>query len=490
MVAAKDSGWLDVDRAEAYVRDFEAEHGRLAREWKDKRDASVFLKVPFRPDPLQTRVLHDDHPRKLCVWGRRRGKTTTAMLWLQKRALTRANSTCWYVAPTYKQAKRIAWQAAKRLYTTSILSKRPNESELSFTFKNGSTVTLMGAEDPDSLRGPGLWGVVLDEYGTMRQDAWSLAIRPMLSDTGGHALFIGTPNALRGPHLEQLYREIEKGALYPTWISWFSPTEDAAHIPPSEIETARKEMRPWEFRQEYEASFETLSGRVWPEFNMETIENGGHVIPLDGDKTELDCPAGWSVSVGLDWGWSHPFAAVWLAHANDGTGRCVVLAEHVLTRTHIIEHMRHIIRVCKRYGGIENCRFYADPSRPDYIDEVQNVYHLPVVPANNGVEIGVDRVGRLFAQNLLMVYDGCPNLIRGLMEYSYVPDSKAPRINKVKDDECDALRYAALGAMPPEDDEIDQHGGPSDWEEDETWKANWQPDRWEDQWAADPIDRL
>lgn len=46
-------------------------------------------------------------------------------------------------------------------------------------------ITLGGADNPDNLRGSYYDGVVFDEYGDMKPDAYSLVLRPALADRKG-----------------------------------------------------------------------------------------------------------------------------------------------------------------------------------------------------------------------------------------------------------------------------------------------------------------
>ena len=115
------------------------------------------------------------------VAGRRFGKTFLSTHELLRASLSGKNRNCWYVAPTYKAAKEIAWSFLTDALPDGYVSKR-NESSLTLTLKNGSTISLKGAEKPDNLRGRALDFVVLDEFADMRPEAWYEVIRPSLSD--------------------------------------------------------------------------------------------------------------------------------------------------------------------------------------------------------------------------------------------------------------------------------------------------------------------
>jgi hypothetical protein len=65
----------------------------------------------------------------------------------------------------------------------------------------------------------------------------------------------------------ETYRD-KKGRLKTnTWKSWQFPTITSPFIPKSEIEAARTDMDEKSFKQEFEASFETMAGRVYYAFD-------------------------------------------------------------------------------------------------------------------------------------------------------------------------------------------------------------------------------
>ncbi len=98
-----------------------------------------------------------------------------------------------YVAPTYRQAKDVAWEEAKRI-TRDFWARKPFESELKIVLRGEHILQLYGAENYDRMRGPGNDFAVIDEYADIDPDAWELVIRHTLADRGGAALFIGCVN--------------------------------------------------------------------------------------------------------------------------------------------------------------------------------------------------------------------------------------------------------------------------------------------------------
>lgn len=209
----------------------------------------------------QDEIFGDDSRFKVVVAGRRFGKTVLALCTLLYRATIKPNSINWYTAPTYRQAKQIAWKMLQSFVPPGFLTSK-NETDLSVTFLNGSTIALRGADNYDSLRGVGLDSLVLDEYADMAEEVWTEVLRPSLSDKLGTALFIGTPAGFN--HLYDLWIEADSK---PDWKAWQFTTMDGGHVPKEELEAAKLDLDERTYKQEYEASFSSLTGRVYYEFD-------------------------------------------------------------------------------------------------------------------------------------------------------------------------------------------------------------------------------
>ncbi len=166
------------------------------------------------------------------------------------------NRLAWYVAPTYRQAKRIAWKPLQQM-TRDYWAANPNQSDLRIELISGGTIALRGADNYDSLRGDGLNFVVLDEYASMAPEAWTEVLRPALSDKLGRALFIGTPKGLN--HFHDLYQNAQ---TQPDWQTFRYTTEQGGNVPAQELEAASRELDERTYRQEFQASFENLTQGV------------------------------------------------------------------------------------------------------------------------------------------------------------------------------------------------------------------------------------
>ena len=156
----------------------------------------MHIEIPYSPRPLQN-ALHQELAQKrwgVVVCHRRFGKTVMAINHLLRDAIlnTKPNPRYAYIAPTYRQAKAVAWDYLKQ-FAGAIPMVRFHETELRADLPNGARIQLLGSENPDSLRGIYLDGTCLDEMADMPESLFPEIIRPALSDRKGWALFIGTP---------------------------------------------------------------------------------------------------------------------------------------------------------------------------------------------------------------------------------------------------------------------------------------------------------
>lgn len=167
------------------------------------------VRVSYRPRywALEMHNSKDMVEKKIRWWvlviHRRGGKTTAALNHLQRDAMRYPNTRYAYIAPTYKQAKRIVWKMAIE-YASGIVGVKFNVSELLITYPNGSEIMILGADDPDSLRGIALWGCFLDEYPQMSPIVFTEVITKCLADHLGYCIFGGTPKG-KG-HFYKVYK--------------------------------------------------------------------------------------------------------------------------------------------------------------------------------------------------------------------------------------------------------------------------------------------
>ncbi len=384
---------------------------------------------------------------KVLAAGRRFGKTILACVILFVECLKVKDGLFWYVSPTYRQTKQIAWKILLKLIPEVVLAKKPNETELSFTFRNGSVLVLKGADNPDSLRGSGLDGLVVDEFASVRyaKSVWEEVLRPSLTDKLGWCLFIGTPKG------KDAFWEIwEKGQRKEDgYESWKFGTKDNPFIPRSEILEAEKQLSPRFFRQEYEASFEDFVGMVWPEFNQDCVVSPRDIL---GPVERVGA---------IDPAITGTFASLFGKVTPDGT--LYVVGEYY-------EQDKRIAEVSQKIRDQAD-KWYCDPAGQrktqtkngqlySIFDELRD-NNILVWPANNDVNAGINRVAERFKAGKIKIFESCVNLIQELERYHWAERTEGttgesePKPYKSFDHACDCLRYL-VASRPMEPKELEK----------------------------------
>lgn len=270
---------------------------------------TVHISTGYQPRSWQ-QYAHDHEKRfNVEVLHRRAGKTVMKPNKIIHAGiqLDRLNPQYAYLAPTYGQAKRVAWDYFK-YFTSKIPGAIPNEAELRIDIPRNwrkqqgkdndrIRIMLLGAENPDSLKGIYLDGVVLDEYGSMSSNVWGEVIRPTLSDRLGWADFIGTPKG--NNHFKKIYDYAKEQMLIPdsNWFAYMLKSSESGILPESELLDARATMSEDEFLQEYECSFSAALIGAYYGREMEAAEKEGRVCGVPYDPSCL-VDTYWDLGVG------------------------------------------------------------------------------------------------------------------------------------------------------------------------------------------------
>ena len=229
--------------------------------------------------PWQQEVYSDPTRFKVVAAGRRTGKSRLAAWMLIINALQSDKGHVFYVAPTQGQARDIMWQTLLELGHPVISGSHINNLQIRLV--NGATISLKGADRPETMRGVSLKFLVMDEYADMKPEVFEQILRPALADQKGAALFIGTPMGRN--HFYDLYKyaELEDDESY---SAWHFTSYDNELLDPDEIDLAKKSMSSYAFRQEFMASFEARGSEMfkedWVVFG-ESPEIGDYYISID-----------------------------------------------------------------------------------------------------------------------------------------------------------------------------------------------------------------
>ena len=192
-----------------------------------------------------------------------------------------------YIAPYYAQAKNIAWDYLLK-YTEPAIVKA-NQSELWVELVTGAKIRLFGADNPDSLRGLYLDGVVLDEYADMKPRMWGEIVRPLLTDRQGWATFIGTPKGHNAFY--DLYNEGQKSD------NWYVKTlraDQSGLLPEAELYDAQQSMSANQYEQEFLCSFEAAILGAYYGQEMRRITDLDRITTVDYDPM-FPCHTAWDL---------------------------------------------------------------------------------------------------------------------------------------------------------------------------------------------------
>jgi len=249
------------------------------------------------------------------VCHRRFGKTALSINRLIK-AAAETERPDWrgaYIAPLYKQAKTVVWDELKKYcgIGTDECMVKFHETELRADFENGARIRLFGAENPDSLRGIYLDGVIFDEVAQMPKRMWTEVVRPALADRKGWAIFIGTPKGKNA-----LYEIYEDAKRDPDWFAAMYRASETGIIDPGELAAAAREMSPEEYEQEFECSFTAAIKGAYFGNLMSEADKEGRITTLPHDSS-LPVHTAWDLGMSDS-------TAIWFVQARPGGQYAVV----------------------------------------------------------------------------------------------------------------------------------------------------------------------
>ena len=251
------------------------------------------IEIPYKPREHQLKVheLLDGKRFAVVVAHRRFGKTVAALNHLIREAVLNEKETpsYAYIAPTYGQAKRVAWDYLVK-YTTP-LGGTNNISELRVDFW-GRRIQLYGSDNPDSLRGQFFDGVIIDEVGDQNPKIWTDIIRPALTDRKGWCLFIGTPKGHN--HFKELRDRAEKEE---GWGLLEFKASETGVVDDTELKAAKNEMGEDKYRQEFECSFDAaVEGSYYGQM-LNELEDKKHMQEIPREELSRTFTA-WDLGMG------------------------------------------------------------------------------------------------------------------------------------------------------------------------------------------------
>lgn len=374
---------------------------------------------------------------RVAVCGRRFGKTHLAIRELAKYA-AKPDQRVWYVAPTYRMAKQIVWKKLKRKLLSINWVRKVNEQDLTLELVNGSEISLRGADNYDSLRGVGLNFIVLDEAADIDSEAWYEVLRPTLSDTGGHCLFLGTPKGMNW--FKDIY---DYHQTRTNWISFQFTTVDGGNVPESEVEQARLDLDARTFSQEFLATFENFSGIIAYAFAQHNIKPAEPVTALeplilgtDFNVSPMSCCVMRQTKTGL-----HQLDEIVLNSSNTTELITEIQNRYPKNPITIYPDPAGVQRKTSANGNtdiklLESAGFTVRYHRqhPLVKDRINAANSLFFLRADNSTRFYIDAK--------------CRHTIKSLQQFCYKPDSQIPDKDSGFDHQFDALTYAIQFLYP------------------------------------------
>jgi len=353
-------------------------------------DPGLILRAQgMTPDPWQRDLLLSRSPRMLLNCSRGAGKSRTCSALALHTALFRRDSLVLLLSRALRQAIELlryvkqGWRALGR----PLPAKRVTETQLELA--NGSRiVSLPGREETiRSFQGVAL--LIIDEAARV-PDVLYYSVRPMLNVSRGRLVCLSTPFGARG----FFWREWHDTTA--DWHRVHVPWHDCPRITAEAIADERRAMGDLWVAQEYEGSFVSMEGLVYPDFT-EGI--------LDQETVPEGRPVG-----GIDFGWRNPFAAVW--GVLDAADVLWIAGERYGSEVPLHQHAAALREQ-------RNVTWYADPSGRTEIEELRAA-GLRVLPGVNSLRLGIAAVtARLRTGRLKVLRSRCPHLIAESRLYRY-----------------------------------------------------------------------
>ena len=400
-----------------------------------------FLKLPVSPylemlgiEPLDSQkaiinAINNPKYRFVCAAvSRRQGKTYIANIIGQLVSLV-PNSNILIMSPNYALSQ-ISFDLQRTLIKHFDLEvTKDNAKDKVIEISNGSTIRMGSVNQVDSCVGRSYDLIIFDEAALADgKDAFNVALRPTLDKPNSKAIFISTPRGKSNWFSEFFWRGFSED--FPEWASIRATYRDNPRMSESDIAEARKSMSEAEFKQEYEADFNTYEGQIWTFDHEECILNGSEL-----DTTDMD------VFAGLDVGYRDPTAFCVIAYDWDAE-QYYLLDEYLDAEQTTEKHAKEIQALITKW---DIDYIYIDSAaQQTRFDFAQN-YDISTMNAKKSVLDGIAHVAAIVDNNKLLVEQGCSHTLSALDQYQWDANPNLAR-EKPKHNYAshmaDALRYA------------------------------------------------
>lgn len=404
------------------------------------------ITIPYSPRPLQ-RTLHNEMRSKrwgVVVCHRRFGKTVWAINHILRDAILsqEASPRYAYMAPTYRQAKNVAWDYLKQ-FAGEIPGVRFHETELRCDLPTGARISLLGAENPDSLRGIYLDGCVMDEVAQMPENVFPEVIRPALSDRKGWAVFVGTPMGHNA--FFDLY---EQARSSDDWLTAVYRASETGLLDDEELDAARAMMSADQYAQEFECSWNAnVPGSIYGK-ELEASVEAGRICNVPYDPS-VPVDTWFDLGIGDS-------TAVWFTQS---VGRAIHVIDFYENRNEGLPHYCHVLNSKGYLYGTHNAPHDIEvrelgsgkSRRETAYDLGLNFRVVPKLPLEDGIHAAQMIIPRCWFDR-----DACKVGLEALRHYhrAYNERTRSFRSSPVHDwssHAADAWRYFAVGLREARD---------------------------------------
>jgi hypothetical protein len=359
---------------------------------------------------------------------RRQGKTYIANIIGQLVSLV-PGSNILIMSPNYSLSQ-ISFDLQRNLIKHFDLEvTKDNAKDKVIELSNGSTVRMGSVNQVDSCVGRSYDLIIFDEAALADgRDAFNVALRPTLDKDNSKAIFISTPRGRNNWFAEFFDRGFNDE--FPEWCSIRATYKDNPRMSEMDISEARKSMSDAEFRQEYEADFNTYEGQIWNFNHEQCIENNEFL-----DTSNMD------VFAGLDVGYRDPTAFCVIAY--DWDHQKYYILDEYLDAEKTTEQHASVIRDLINKHDIDY--IYIDSAaQQTRFDFAQN-YDISTINAKKSVLDGIAQVAGIVDNDNLLVDQRCLEVLSCLDQYQWDPNpnlaKEKPKHNRASH-MADALRYA------------------------------------------------
>lgn len=385
--------------------------------------------IKITPHRGQMEVLTAKERFVAMICGSGGGKTSLIPVWLLQELKKDWDSgdfesSYLVVTPTYGMQKRFVVPAVVQLFDYAV-GGYYSIGDRTYYCQQGNKIFFGSADHPYTLEGVHVRGVVLDEAGQMKREAWDVAQR-RVGFNQGRILITTTP--YNNGWLKTEFYDKWKAGLPEYKVVQFSSIENPSY-PREEFERAKRDLPDWMFRMFYLGEFARPEGLVYDCFNPSV-----HLVE------PFDIPKDWPRVIGVDFGYNNPFAAIWLAV--DPDNNVFAYKEYYQREKLPSEAGEEIKRMCE---GERIDAVVCDPSRPEAIEELRQL-GLPAQSGNNVVLYGIQKVSEKMQSKQLFFFRGLENTLNEIEAYSWKVTNGVKQEQPVKefDHLMDAMRYAIM----------------------------------------------